>query len=93
MNPIANLTEKILILSCFHRKKKMTPTPSRDVRHPGRRWRTSLPDTEPIPGEDGAHPGLMSAAGLQSGIKVLIYCVYNDLFVSLHKQILSDEDI
>ena len=49
--------------------------------------------TEPIPTEDGAHPGLMPAAGLQSGIKVLIYCVYNDLFVSLHKQILSDEDI
>ena len=25
----------------------------------GRRWRTSLPDTEPIPGEDGAHCHLL----------------------------------
>ena len=26
----------------------------RDVRHPGRRWRTSLPDTEPIIADDRA---------------------------------------
>ena len=29
-------------------------TPARDVRHPGRRWRTSLPETEPIIGQDRA---------------------------------------
>jgi len=30
--------------------KKIGSVSGKDVRHPGQRWRTSRPDTEPIPG-------------------------------------------
>ncbi|HIS10620.1 MAG TPA: hypothetical protein IAA77_05220 [Candidatus Avibacteroides excrementipullorum] len=54
----------------------------KDVRHPGRRWRTSRPDTEPIPTEDGAHPrqGVKAGIGKSGGKPVAQHIFHPKVF-------------